>query len=383
MGRGRLMEAQKQAVIEEVEAHRRQGRPVAEVLGNVGVARSSYYRWKKDPQEKKPRGPSSYEITIEERQLIDEVKEQNPLYRHRRIQGVLQQRGVYLSASVIYGHLKQRGQVEPYERRAAPWKEPRYQVWQKNLLWGSDWTKLRVGGVRWYLLTVIDFFSRWIIAWEIVPTVHAGTIKAIYQAGLNNQGISLHSLTKPKLRVDRGSPNTSGVTQEFFEALGAELSFARVRRPTDNALTERFYGTVKQEEIYLVGNYPDEISAREEIGRYIASYHHSRPHQALMNFTPAHVHQVNNKSRLLAELKEIKRRLGRSAKCTGNKSAIRTQPRLRGDVRIRVRAVVLILGQIRRPFLNINHRILTTRIPQPQTTHLLKRFCLIEKKLDT
>ena len=303
------MEQQKQAVIELVASHRSQGRTVAEVLGGMGVARSSYYRWKKnDPGEKTSNRHSSYEITIEERQLIEEVKEQNPQYRHRRIQGVLQQRGVYLSASVIYGHLKQRGQVEPYQRRAAPWKEPRYEVWQRNRMWGSDWTKLSVGGVRWYLLTVIDFFSRWIIAWEVVPTVHAGNVKAIYQAGLKSQKISVHSKTKPELRVDRGSPNTSGITQEFFEALGAELSFARVRRPTDNALTERFYGTIKQEEIYLVGNYPDELSAREEIGRYIERYHHQRPHQSLKNFTPAHVHEVNNKSRLLAELQEMKRR---------------------------------------------------------------------------
>lgn len=142
----------------------------------------------------------------------------------------------------------------------------------------------------------------------MVPTVHAGHVKAIYQAGLKNQAISVHSETKPELRVDRGSPNTSWITQEFFEALGAELSFARVRRPTDNALTERFYGTVKQEEIYLVGNYPDETSAREEIGRYIESYNQSRPHQALYNFTPAHVHAVNNKSALLQELNEIKRK---------------------------------------------------------------------------
>ena len=63
-------------------------------------------------------------------------------------------------------------------------EEPRYEVWQRNLMWGSDWTKLSVGGVRWYLLTVIDFFSRWIIAFEVVPTVNAGSVKAIYQAGL-------------------------------------------------------------------------------------------------------------------------------------------------------------------------------------------------------
>lgn len=303
------MEEQKQSVIELVQAHRSQGRTVGEVLGSVGVARSSYYRWKKREEGKqKIERQTVYAITAEERRLIDEVKEQNPQYRHRRIQGVLQQRGVYLSASVIYEHLKAAGQIEPYARRAAPWKSPRYEVWQRNQMWGSDWTKLRVADVRWYLLTVIDFFSRWIVAWEVVPTVHAGTIKAIYQAGLNHQGISMHGESKPQLRVDRGSPNTSGITQEFFESLGAELSFARVRRPTDNALTERFYGTIKQEEIYLVENYPDEISAREEIGRYIERYHHHRPHQSLMNFTPAHVHEVNNKSQLQAELKEIKRK---------------------------------------------------------------------------
>ena len=302
------MASQKQAVLGLVESHRGEGRSVSEVLGTVGVARSSYYRWKKGEGEKKDERPSSYELTVEERQMIEAVKESHPEYRHRRIQGMLQQQGVYLSASAIYGHLKELGQVEPYDRRAAPWKTARYEVWQRNLRWGSDWTKLSVGGIRWYLLTVIDFFSRLLIAYDVVPTVHAGYVKAIYQAGLSSQGISLHSETKPELRVDRGSPNTSGVTQEFFESLGAELSFARVRRPTDNALTERFYGTVKQEEIYLVGNYPDAQSAREELGRYIESYNQSRPHQALFNFTPAHVHQLNNKSVLMVELNEMKRK---------------------------------------------------------------------------
>lgn len=306
--RGRLMASQKQAVMDLVERHRGEGRRVSEVLESVGVARSSYYRWRKGQGEKTERRPRSYQITEEERRLIEEVKAAHPEYRHRRIQGVLQSGGVYLSASVIYGHLRQKGWVEDYERRAAPWKDPRYEVWQRNLMWGCDWTRLLVGGLRWYLLTVIDFFSRLIVAYEVVPTVHAGHVKAVYQAALKGQGISVHSATKPELRVDRGSANTSWVTQEFFESLGAELSFARVRRPTDNALTERFYGTVKQEEIYLVGNYPDETSAREEIGLYIETYNRARPHQALFNFTPAHVHDVNNKSMLLQELAELKRK---------------------------------------------------------------------------
>lgn len=137
---------QREAVLQLVDEHRERGRTVSEVLGSVGVARSSYYRWRQSQEEKTERRQSLYQITGEERRLIEEVKEAHPEYRHRRIQGVLQQMGVYLSASAIYGHLRQKGWVEPYGRRAAPWKSPRYEAWRRNLLWGGDWTKLLVGG---------------------------------------------------------------------------------------------------------------------------------------------------------------------------------------------------------------------------------------------
>ena len=55
-----------------------------------------------------------------------------------------------------------------------------------------------------------------------------------------------------------------------------------------------------------MGNYPDELSAREEMGRYIEYYHHRRPHQALFNFTPADVHQMNNKTALLDKRRAMK-----------------------------------------------------------------------------
>ena len=120
--------------------------------------------------------------------------------------------------------------------------------------------------------------------------------------GLKEQNIKKNAAL-PELRVDRGSPNTSLVTKEF---IGADLSFARVRIPTDNALTERFFGTAKQEEIYIVGSYPDERSAWEEIGSYIYTYNHKRPHQSLWNFTPAHIHEVNNNTKILEELERLK-----------------------------------------------------------------------------
>lgn len=301
------MSTQKEKIMQFVEEQRQEGRRVGEILVTLGIKRATYYRWKKGEGQRASSSPGAFPLTPEECGRIEAVKETHPEYRHRRIQGVLQADGCYLSPSAIYAYLKVLGKVEPYARREAPWKSPRYEIWQKNLLWGCDWTKLKIGHLRWYLLTVIDFFSRFLIAFDIVPSVNASHVKAVYQMGLAAQGIPLDAEGKPELRVDRGSPNTSWVTKEFFEIIGSELSFARVRRPTDNAITERFYGSIKQEEIYLVGNYPDEISAREEISRYITTYNNDRPHQALMNFTPAYVHRVNNKTALLHELKIMKK----------------------------------------------------------------------------
>ena len=121
--------------------------------------------------------------------------------------------------------------------------------------------------MRWYLLTVRDFFSRYVIAFAVVPTVTAAQVQAVYRQAFRAQGLPLTAEQKPEFRVDRGSPNTAWGTQAFFHQLEADLSVARVRCPTDNALTERFDGSLKQEEAYVVGNDPDEHSAHEEIGQ--------------------------------------------------------------------------------------------------------------------
>lgn len=245
-------------------------------------------------------------ITEAEYLKIELMKAAHPDKRHRQIQGLMQLEGIVLSSTTVYKYLKSQNLIEPYHRREAAWKEPRYEMIRRDMMWGADWTKLRIGGIRWYLLTLIDFFSRRIVHYEIIPTVNAGHIKKLYQDGLANENIPLDWHLKPELRVDRGSPNTSKITQEFFNDIKADLSFARVARPTDNARTERFYRTVKQEEIYVVGDYQDLKTAEELIGDYIKWYNEKRPHQALSNFTPNQVHDINNKTEIMNQLKELK-----------------------------------------------------------------------------
>lgn len=308
------MELQKQGILDQVHQSKNQGRKTKDILNILGVKSSTYYRWLKDSKDSSPvqqgAHPSdritSMSLTDEDRALILRTKNENPQLRHRQIQGILQNKGFYFSASSVYHELKTQGLVEQYERRPAPWDEPFYEVIRANTMWGADWTKLRIGGERWYLLTLIDFFSRLIIEWRVLRTVNAGHIQELYASGCGSLNLPDDWNLRPELRVDRGSPNTAHVTKQFFKDIGADLSFARVQRPTDNAITERFYGTIKQEEIYLVGDYLDEKTANEELERYINYYCNERPHQALWNFTPRQVHELNNKTESLKILKELK-----------------------------------------------------------------------------
>jgi len=298
------MEEQKKQIVQFVQDQKMKGYTITETLNDLKIKRSTYYAWLKPKDNKKVKRIT--ELTPEEKQMIEKTKDEYPHFRHRQIQGILQNQGLCLSYSSVYNHLKSIDMIEPYERRPSPLKDPRYNIWRRNLMWGCDWTKLLINRTRWYLLIVIDFFSRYIIAYDIYPSINASHIKHIYTQGLKNQGIDKKSDILPDLRTDRGSPNTSLVTKEFFDIIGADLSFARVRRPTDNALTERFFGTAKQEEIYMVGSYPDEYSGRYEINNYTDHYNNKRPHQSLWNFTPAHIHEVNNNTKILEELSKLK-----------------------------------------------------------------------------
>jgi len=301
------MKIQKEKILSYVERERQKGRSVSEILQTLQIPKSNYYRWKK-PKPRKNK-TQSRRITPLEYENISQMKDEYPELRHRQIQGLLQLQGDFVSPSTVYHHLKSLDRVEPYERRKAPWKEPFYEIYRANVMWGADWSQMRIGGRRWYLLTLIDFFSRLIVHFEVVPSVHSGHIKNLYQTGLSVFNIPIGWHLKPELRLDQGSPNTSHITKEFFKEIGADLSYASVRRPTENAITERFYRTVKQEEIYIVGDYQDETTAKEELSHYIKWYNNHRPHQTLWNFTPRQVHEINNKTEILEMLKELKQKV--------------------------------------------------------------------------
>jgi len=279
---------------------RQSGMKVQSALQRLGVARSTYYQWPSGGG--RGRRCAVNALLPEERQAIVALKQREPHLRHRMISGLLRHADRWISPSSCYRVLRAEDLIEPYERREAPWQKPRYEPIGPNVLWGEDWTKLLIAGRRWYLLVLLDLFSRLIVSWSVVPTVTQREVKELVAQGMLAQGLDRHG-PRPRLRTDCGSPNVSGSVKEFLDAIGVDLSLGRVRRPTDNARVERVNGTLKQEEIYCQGasGYLSPEGARLSLARYIDYYNHRRPHQELWNFTPAHVHADGNKTRLLEE----------------------------------------------------------------------------------
>jgi putative transposase len=266
------------------------------------VARSTYYGWLQGRKVFLPR-PSSNQLTVSEKEAVIEKKQEEPQLSHRQISGSLRSEDYWISPSSCYRILKPLGWVSSSTLREAPWKVPRYEPFWPNQIWGEDWTILCLGDLRHYLLTIIDYFSRYIVAWGIVKTVTRLEVQNLIALAYLSEGIGSTDL-KPFLRADLGSPNVAHSTKRLIRDLEMVLSPSRANRPTDNGRQERWYRTVKQEEIYCYPTYPSLEVARASLARYIHFYNEERPHQALWNYPPGYVHRLGNKTLLLREYRE-------------------------------------------------------------------------------
>ena len=288
---------QRQRIVQEVENLFSQGTPKAEILRTLGVSRSTYYGWL-NKGRKTPKSASILALTDSEEKAVIDKKQAEPQFSHRQISGALRHEGHYISPSSCYRILKGLGWVWPQSLRQAPWKAPHFEPYRPNQIWGEDWTLLTIEDRRHYLLTIIDYFSRYIIAWGVVPTVTQKEVQALLTLAYLNEGIQ-HQTQKPVLRADLGSPNIARNTRRLIKDLEMVLCLSRPHRSTDNARQERWYRTAKQEEIYCYPSYLSLEMARDSLAHYIRFYNEQRTHQALWGYTPSFVHRTGNKTELV------------------------------------------------------------------------------------
>ena len=170
-----------------------------------------------------------------------------------------------------------------------------YRITGPNDVWGTDITYIRITGGFCYLVAIIDWYSRAVIAWRVSPTMEtefcSETLREAILSGVPHI-----------LNSDQGVQFTDEDFTDISKANGIQISMDGRGRCMDNIFTERLWRTVKYENIYTHG-YATIEEVRDGLTFYFRYYNTSRPHQSLGYQTP---HQVHYRMKL-PDHAEIKR----------------------------------------------------------------------------
>ena len=175
-----------------------------------------------------------------------------------------------------------------------------------NQLWQTDFTYLKVIGWGWmYLSTILDDFSRYIIAWKLCTTMRAEDVTETLELALAASGLDqAHVRHKPRLLTDNGPSYVAGDLADWLEDRKIEHIRGAPCHPQTQGKIERWHQTLKNR--ILLENYylPDDLEA--QIEAFVEHYNHRRYHESLGNLTPADVYFGRGQT-ILLERERIKR----------------------------------------------------------------------------
>jgi putative transposase len=236
-----------------------------------------------------PCPPSAEEVALKHR--IDEIYTSWPFYGSRRITAVLRGEMV-INRKVVQRCMREMGlagicpgpntskralesQIYPYLLRHVKASYP-------NHVWGIDITYIRLKGGWMYLVAILDWFSRYVVAWELDQRLELPFVLTAVDGALDQ--------ARPEIwNSDQGSHFTSPQYLDRLRNAQVRISMDGRGRALDNVFTERLWRTVKYEEVYL-HEYTSPRDARQGLAGYLDFYNHCRPHQSLDYCTPATVY---------------------------------------------------------------------------------------------
>lgn len=297
-----LSKSNRDALIAEIQAAVAKGESLVAICKTLEINPRAYYRWISGEVNKEHHGGGGGQNKItqlEEKRVVDFAKK-HPNYRCRRIAYELERQArVFIGKTKVAEILKKHGLNhefvrKPKEEKQVPAEILLHEPWRKNLLWGTDWTYFRIAGKFWFLLLIIDWYSRKILSFGIFPEITKFQVVAVITEAVAIERIEELGPDKlrPRLVADHGSANIAKYTRTNIEVQGLDLWLSGVGRPTGNARTERVMGTLKREEINLQEEYESEDEAKRRITAMIHDYNFYRPNQGNGGFAPNSVHHI-------------------------------------------------------------------------------------------
>jgi putative transposase len=260
----------------------------------LGLHRSGLYY--------QPRAESAE--TLELMNLLDEQYTRTPFYGVRRMTAWLKQQGKTVNSKRVRRLLRLMGLQAIYPKPRL--SQPRsgavvypyllrgVEIKQVNQVWSTDITYIRLVGGFIYLTAILDWYSRYVLEWEISVTLDGDfCLAALERALMKGQ---------PEIfNTDQGSQFTSRSFTSRLLAEGIQISMDGRGRALDNIFVERLWRSVKYEEVYLK-DYRNVVEAKQGLGNYFEFYNGERLHQALGYQTPKAVYGQGEKSAAMTTL---------------------------------------------------------------------------------
>jgi putative transposase len=238
-----------------------------------------------------PVAPDAQAIALCHR--LDELYTAHPFYGVRRMTEALRRQGIWINPKCVRRLLRTMGleaaypkprlslpgagaSVFPYLLRDLP-------IERAHQVWAIDITYVRLRGGFAYLVALLEWFSRYVLAWELAPSLETLHCLRVLEAALAQAGCAAQIVNS-----DQGSQFTSAEWIAAVQAAGMAVSHDGRGRALDNVMVERLWRTVKYEDIYL-RDYDDLPQARAGLGDYFRFYNRERLHQGLDYRTPLEV----------------------------------------------------------------------------------------------
>src|SRR5499433_2431860 len=217
-------------------------------------------------------------------------------------------KGSFVSEATVYRLLKEHGLItspafilmKAADRSANPTTTP-------NQLWQTDFTYLKVIGWGWfYLSTVLDDFSRYILAWKLCTTMSATDVSNTLQVALRGSGLNqVKVLHRPRLLSDNGPSYVSSELGKWLEDNGIKHIRGRPYHPMTQGKIERYHRSMKNR--ILLDNYYLPGQLEQSIEEFVRYYNNCRYHESLDNLTPADVYFGRGQA-ILERREKIKRK---------------------------------------------------------------------------
>ena len=276
--------------------------PVKQTLAKIGVSRPTFYRWydlyrrfgKAGLEDRRagPKRPAWNRIPDDVRGEIINMALDKPDLSPREVAVTFtDERSYFVSEASVYRLLKAHGLItSPAYIVMKAANEFKDKTTAPNQLWQTDFTYLKVNVWGWYYLsTILDDFSRYIVAWKLCPTMKAGDVTDTLEMALAASGLDRADVRyRPRLLSDNGSSYVAGDLANWMSEHDMKHIRGAPYHPMTQGKIERWHQTLKNR-ILLESYYlPGDLEA--QIDNFVGHYNHCRYHESLGNLTPADVY---------------------------------------------------------------------------------------------